>query len=147
MKRLIFFSLMLLLFGACRTQSFSCRHENDRTPFILRDSISITYKQGALLTPQGITLQVPTTRNNENPNQPSSPRASPSIEQVVREDTVFIERWHTQTIREPTPPPPGGGREGASKFYKNCTKGFWILLILLFGRIAFRIFRLFYLRR
>ncbi len=39
MKRLILFSLMLLLFGACKTQTAIA-------PLVIRDSISITYKQG-----------------------------------------------------------------------------------------------------
>ena len=126
MKRLILLSLMLLLFGACKTQKTIA-------PFILRDSISITYKQGALLTPQGITLQVPTTRNNENPNQPSSPRASPSIEQVVRVDTLFVERWYATEV--PSPPKP------IPRFYKDCTWGFFILLLLIIGRIDLRILK------
>lgn len=132
MKRIILLSFMLLLFGACKTQTAVA-------PFVLRDSISITYKQGTLTTPQGITLQLPTTRNNENPNQPSSPRASPSIEQVVRVDTLFVERWHTTEV--PSPPKP------IPRFYKDCTWGFFILLLLIIGRIALRITKAVCLRR
>lgn len=117
----------------------SCKTQRTLAPFVLRDSISITYKQGTLTTPQGITLQVPTTRNNENPNQPSSPRASPSIEQVVRVDTLFVERWHTTEV--PSPPEP------IPRFYKDCTWGFFILLLLILGRIALRITKAVRLRR
>lgn len=133
MKRLIPLILMLLLFGACKTQTAVA-------PLVIRDSISITYKQGTLTTPQGITLQVPINkRNNENPNQPSSPRASPTIEQVVRVDTIFVERWHTQYLPEPAKPIP--------RFYKDCTWGFFILLLLILGRIALRILKAVCLRR
>ena len=127
MKRLIPLILMLLLFGACKTQTAVA-------PLVIRDSISITYKQGTLPIPQGITLQEPINkRNNENPNQPSSPRASPTIEQVVRVDTVFVERWHTQYLPEPAKPIP--------RFYKDCTIGFWFLLLTLLGSIALRILK------
>ena len=71
-----------------------------------------------------------------------------SVESVrdvkIRVDTVFIERWHTQTV--PTPPPLGDS-VGATKFYKDCTKGFWVLLILFLGSFAFRILKAIYLKR
>lgn len=132
MKRLIPLFLMLLLFGACKTQTAVA-------PLVIRDSISITYKQGTLPIPQGITLQEPIKkRNNESANQP--PRASPvHTNPIVRVDTVFVERWHTQYLPEPAKPIP--------RFYKDCTIGFWFLLLTLLGSIALRITKAIYQRR
>lgn len=124
---------ILLLFVLCACKTQSTLHYPQST--IIRDSISITYKQGTLPIPQGITLQEPINkRNNENPNQPSSARASPvHTNPIVRVDTVFVERWHTQYLPEPAKPIP--------RFYKDCTWGFFILLLLMLGRIALRILK------
>ena len=69
-------------------------------------------------------------------------------------DTIYIERWHTRwrdkvvnrcdtVYVQPTIPPD----KPIPRFYKDCTKGFWVLLILFLGRIAFRIMRAIYLRK
>ena len=157
----------------------SCKSSASVAPIILKDSVSITYKQGQTLTPTlsligqgGVEQPSPSGlrgaqtdfRKNscvpadgsvgvggatqgasvfegllsQRTNKPAVPPTT------IRVDTVFIERWHTQTV--PTPPPRGES-VGASKFYKDCTKGFWILLLLLLGSFGFRILKAIYLKR
>ncbi len=63
----------------------------------------------------------------------------------IRVDTVFIERWHTEQAerligRHQTP-------ATIPRFYKNCTIGFFLLLLLFFSRFAFRIFKAIYFKR
>ena len=53
---------------------------------------------------------------------------------VNRCDTVYV---------QPTIPPD----KPIPRFYKDCTKGFWVLLIMLLGSFAFRIFKAIYLKR
>ena len=173
MKKLILLSFMLLLFGACKTQ-------RTIAPFILRDSISITYKQGReqptpsqiLCNPQRLAgdsneqpspsgLRGAQTAFRRNSSAPAfgkvglgaTREASVSEEAlsertkkrlflpptIIRVDTVFVERWHTTEV--PSPPKP------IPRFYKRCTWGFFILLLLIFGRIALRIVKAIYLRR
>ena len=169
---------IIALITSCKTQHVA--------PIILKDSVSITYKQGQTLTPTlsligqgGVEQPSPSglrgaqtsqflwnqqriagdnnrsygvaTRYDGKPKSLPSGGGAKSAESVesvrdvkIRVDTVFIERWHTQTV--PTPPPRGES-VGATKFYKDCTKGFWILLILFLGSFGFRIMKAIYLRR
>ena len=142
----------------------SCKSQTAVAPLVIRDSISITYKQGVEQpSPSGLRgAQTDFRRNSSAPafgkvGLGATREASVSEEALsertnksavppttIRVDTVFIERWHTQTV--PTPPPRGES-VGATKFYKDCTKGFWVLLIFLLGSFAFRIFKAIYLRR
>ena len=145
MKRLIPLILMLLLFGACKTQTAVA-------PLVIRDSISITYKQGQE-QPTPIGVKGAPTAFRRNSSAPAfgkvglgaTREASVSEEALsertnklavppttrIRVDTVFVERWHTQYLPEPAKPIP--------RFYKDCTWGFFILLLLILGRIALRI--------
>ena len=167
MKRFILMFAILALITSCRSQQ--CTVHNAQCT-VIRDSVSVTYRQGQVISPARPTgyyadsaamasshasllnaSSVGEASSNEahkmslpRKDRVVSPR-SPSITQIpVRVDTVFVERWHTQTV--PTPPPRGES-VGATKFYKDCTKGFWILLIVLLGSFAFRIFKAIYLRR
>ncbi|MCQ2312892.1 MAG: hypothetical protein MJZ84_05535, partial [Paludibacteraceae bacterium] len=148
----------------------SCKSQQFTAPIAIHDSVSVTYRQGVVISPADYAdsaamatshasllnaSSVGEATSNEahkmslpRKDRVVSPR-SPLITQIpIRVDTVYIERWHTQTISEPTSPPPlGGGREGASKFYKNCTWGFFILILLLLARLAFRIMKAIYLRK
>lgn len=143
MKHLLFIIFLLVL---C-----SCKTQTAVAPLVIRDSISITYKQGETpLTPLigeesekiSRTAKAVIQRSDPTGQSPVVQRSGPAP--VVRVDTVFIERWHTQTV--PTPPPRGES-VGATKFYKNCTWGFWILLLCLLGNVGFRILRIFVFRR
>lgn len=143
MKHLLFIIFLLAL---C-----SCKTQTAVAPLVIRDSISITYKQGETpLTPLigeesekiSRTAKAVIQRSDPTGQSPVVQRSGPAP--VVRVDTVFIERWHTQTV--PTPPPRGES-VGATKFYKNCTWGFWILLLCLLGNVGFRILRIFVFRR
>ena len=150
----------------------SCKSSASVAPIILKDSVSITYKQGqeqpASIDAQGAATSqflwnqqriagdnnrsygVATRYDGKPKSLPSGggAKSAESVESVrdvkIRVDTVFIERWHTQTV--PTPPPRGES-VWAIKFYKDCTKGFWVLLILFLGSFAFRIFKAIYLKR
>ncbi len=151
-----------------------CKTQQTIAPLVIRDSISITYKQG---TEQPLSLhkieEQPTpigVRGAASPqvlcNQPrlagdnyrsyevatrydGKPRSLPngggaksvqSVESVrdikIRVDTLFVERWHTTEV--PSPPKP------IPRFYKDCTWGFFILLLLIIGRIALKIWKQFF---
>ena len=121
---------ILALITSCKTPQV--------VPLVLRDSVSVTYRPGTVLSltdSADFTDCAPTYGGAIKKEQ---------IPQKVRIDTLIVERWHTQTV--PTPPPRGES-VGATKFYKDCTKGFWILLIVLLGSFGFRIFKAIYLRR
>lgn len=138
----IFLLLMMALFVACKTQS-------KVVPLVIRDSISITYKQGSpfisveSMPDGGKVLQEPRsgelarTAGQIASTQVGGVKSVESAESVrdilVRVDTVFVERWRTQYLPEPPKPIP--------RFYKDCTAGFWILLIVLIGGSALRISR------
>ena len=157
----IFLLLMMALFVACKTPQV--------VPLVLRDSVSITYKQGQTpLTPligeeseemmflsappHGNTSEVlpqqrvrsgpahveytfpKTTSLSQRTNKPAVPPTT-----CIRVDTVFVERWHTRYLPEPPKPIP--------RFYKDCTAGFWILLIVLIGGSALRLTKLIYRHR
>ena len=142
----------------------SCKSSASVAPIILKDSVSITYKQGQEQpSPSGLRgAQTDFRRNSSAPafgkvglgatreasvseealsERTNKPAVPPT---TIRVDTVFIERWHTQTV--PTPPPRGES-VGATKFYKDCTKGFWVLLLLFLGSFGFRIMKAIYLRK
>ena len=134
-------------------------------PLVLRDSVSITYKQGQTpLTPligeeseemmflsappHGNTSEVlPQQRVRSGPAhvEYTFPKTTSLSERtknsavLIRVDTIVVERWHTQQVPAPDKPIP--------RFYKDCTKGFWILLIVLLGSFAFRILKAIYLKR
>ncbi len=154
MKRFLVLISVFLALCACKTQQCTV---HDAQCTVIRDSVSVTYKQGETpLTPLigeeseeiSRTAKAVIQRSDPTGQSPVVQRSGPAP--VVRVDTVFIERWHTQTIREPTSLPYEGkvGKgSGASKFYKNCTRGFWILLLCLLGKIGFKILRGFVFRR
>ena len=90
------------------------------------------------------------------PRKKSAPSAKSARATTLRVDTVYIERWHTRDVLQAQPvlqsqrdgPSAAGGLSAKrSQFYKNCTWGFWILLLLTLGRIAFRIMKAIYLRK
>ena len=135
----------------------SCKSSASVAPIILKDSVSVTYHPGTVLsltdstdstdcapTYGGAITVKPQHDGLTSQAQRCSSARPLQIPQKVRIDTLIVERWHTQTV--PTPPPRGES-VGATKFYKDCTKGFWILLIVLLGSFAFRIFKAIYLRR
>ena len=150
----IFLLLMMALFVACKTQS-------KVVPLVIRDSISITYKQGieqpASIDARGAATSQflwnqqriagdnnrscgAATRYDGKPKSLPSGGGAKSAESaesvrdiLIRVDTVFVERWHTQYLPEPAKPIP--------RFYKDCTWGFFILLLLIFGRIALRVLK------
>ncbi len=150
---------------------YSCKSQRTLAPFVLRDSISITYKQGQTLTPTlsligqgGMEQPTPTgvrgaaIESRKNSSVPAdgsvglgatreasvfegllSQRTNKSAVPMIRVDTVFVERWHTTEV--PSPPKP------IPRFYKDCTWGFFILVLLILGRIALRITKAVCLRR
>ncbi|MCQ2313517.1 MAG: hypothetical protein MJZ84_08775, partial [Paludibacteraceae bacterium] len=147
----------------------SCKSQQFTAPIAIRDSVSVTYRQGVVISPARPTgyyadsaamatshasllnaSSVGEATSNEahkmslpRKDRVVSPR-SPLITQIpIRVDTVYIERWHTQMIpdtRHQTP-------DTIPRFYKDCTIGFWILLLLTLGRIAVRIIKAIYLRK
>ena len=128
----------ILALASCKTPQV--------VPLVLRDSVSITYKQGQTpLTPLigeeseeiSRTAKAVIQRSDPTGQSPVVQRSGPAP--VVRVDTVFIERWHTQQVPAPDKPIP--------RFYKDCTKGFWILLIVLIGASALRLTKLIYRHR
>ena len=138
MKHLLFIIILLAL--------YSCKTQTAVAPLVIRDSISITYKQGeTLLTPLigekseeiSPTAKAVLQRSGPTGQSPVVQRSGPAP--VVRVDTLFVERWHTTEV--PSPPKP------IPRFYKDCTWGFFILLLLILGRIALRILKAVRLRR
>ena len=145
--------LFVLLLSACKTTA-------PIVPLVLKDSVSITYKQGKEQpTPTGVIGAAIESRKNSGVpaagsvglgatqgasvfegllSQRTNKKAVPPTT-TIRVDTVFVERWHTTEV--PSPPKP------IPRFYKDCTWGFFILLLLMIGRIAFRIFKAIYLKR
>ena len=124
MKKVVVF-LMLLLLASCKTPQV--------VPLVLRDSVSITYKQGQ--TPLTPLIGEESEENVEYtfPKTTSLSERTKNSAVLIRVDTIVVERWHTQQVPAPDKPIP--------RFYKDCTKGFWILLLLLFGSIGLRILR------
>ncbi len=117
----VFLFLMLLLLASCKAPQV--------VPLILRDSVSVTYRPGTVLS---------LTDSADSTDPAPSFGAAIKKEQIpqkvkVRVDTIVVERWHTQQVPAPDKPIP--------RFYKDCTTGFWILLLLLFGSIGLRILR------
>ena len=163
MKRFLVLISVFLALCACKTQS--TLHYPQST--IIKDSVSVTYKQGQEQpTPIGVrgaaTSQFlwnqqriagdnnrscgAATRYDGKPKSLPSGGGAKSAESVesvrdlkIRVDTVFVERWHTQYLPEPAKPIP--------RFYKDCTIGFWMLLLFLLGSIALTIMKKIYLRR
>ena len=138
MKHLLFIIFLLAL--------YSCKTQTAVAPLVIRDSISITYKQGeTLLTPLigekseeiSPTAKAVLQRSGPTGQSPVVQRSGPAP--VVRVDTLFVERWHTTEV--PSPPKP------IPRFYKDCTIGFWMLLLFLLGSIALTIIKKIYLRR
>ncbi len=130
MKQSILIFAIIALITSCKTQHV--------VPYVLKDSVSVTYKQGETpLTPLigeesekiSRTAKAVIQRSDPTGQSPVVQRSGPAP--VVRVDTVFIERWHTTKV--PSPPEP------IPRFYKDCTWGFFILVLLMLGRIALRI--------
>lgn len=76
------------------------------------------------------------------------------VREFVQGDTVFVtkfqDRWRDRVVNrcdtvyvQPTIPPD----KPIPRFYKDCTAGFWILLIILVGIIALRCMKAKFLRR
>ena len=121
---------IIALITSCRSQQ--CTVHNAQCT-VIRDSVSVTYHPGTVLSltdSTDFTDSAPTCGGAIKKEQ---------IPQKVRIDTLIVERWHTQEV--PSPPKP------IPRFYKDCTKGFWILLILFLGSFAFRILKAIYLKR
>ena len=147
MRTRYFLFILLLAFSACKTPV-----AYRLPPVTLRDSISITYKQGREQpTPTGVRGAAIESRKNSSvpadgsvglgatqgasvfegllSQRTNNPAVPPTTH--IRVDTLFVERWHTTEV--PSPPKP------IPRFYKDCTWGFFILLLLIIGRIALRI--------
>ena len=151
----------------------SCKSQTAVAPLVIRDSISITYKQGVEQpSPSGLRgAQTDFRRNSSAPafgkvglgatreasvseealsERTNKPAVPPT---TIRVDTVFIERWHTEVCQPQAvcqrsgPSAEGGLSAKRSQFYKNCTLGFWILLIVFLGSFGFRILKAIYLKR
>ncbi|MCQ2313531.1 MAG: hypothetical protein MJZ84_08865 [Paludibacteraceae bacterium] len=181
MKPFILTCAIIALITSCKSQQFT-------VPIAIRDSVSVTYKQGKeqptltgvigaaypsiCVIDEGLP-EIATGATSSELATTASPSSHPQGEGVksksvghlfksagdliprnlrnseasgrliIRVDTVFVERWHTQTIPQTAPQTPAT----IPRFYKDCTWGFFILLLLMIGRIAFRLFRLFYLHR
>ena len=88
-----------------------------------------------------------TTRNKNIPRNLRNSDEGASGRLNIRVDTVIIERWHTREVCQPPSPTEQTSAIKHQTFYKNCTKGFWVLLILLLGTTAFRIVKAIYLRK
>ena len=76
------------------------------------------------------------------------------VHEFTQGDTVYVtkyrDRWRDKVVNrcdtvyvQPTIPPD----KPIPRFYKRCTWGFFILILLLLGRIAFRIMKAIYLRK
>ena len=194
MKRFILTCAIIALITSCKTQSTI--HYPQST--IIRDSISVTYRQGKEqpfslsqieeqpASPDAIGAAHPsicvideglpeiatgaTSSELATTASPSSPPQGEGVKSksvghlfksagdliprnlrnseasgrlIIRVDTVFVERWHTQTIPSTIHNP----QSTIPRFYKDCTWGFFILLLLILGRIAFRILKAIYLHR
>ena len=160
--------LCCLIFTSCKTTAPIVAPS-----VVIRDSMSITYKQGKK---QPFSL-------NQIEEQPASPDAigaahssicvideglpeiatgatsselatTASGRLIIRVDTVFVERWHTQILQpegrsysESGPSGEAGLSAKRSQFYKRCTWGFFLLILLFFGRLAFRIIKAIYFKR
>ncbi|MCQ2312956.1 MAG: hypothetical protein MJZ84_05860 [Paludibacteraceae bacterium] len=181
MKPFILTCAIIALITSCKSQQFT-------VPLVLKDSVSITYKQGKEQpTPTGVIgaahssicvideglPEIATGATSSELATTASPSSHPQGEGVksksvghlfksagdliprnlrnseasgrliIRVDTVFVERWHTQTIPHTAPQTPAT----IPRFYKDCTIGFWILLLLTLARFAFRIIKAIYLRK
>ena len=121
---------IIALITSCRSQQ--CTVHNAQCT-VIRDSVSVTYHPGTVLS-----LTDSTDSADCAPTYGGAIKKE-QIPQKVRIDTLIVERWHTQEV--PSPPKP------IPRFYKDCTKGFWILLILFLGSFAFRILKAIYLKR
>ena len=142
MKRFILMCAILALITSCKTPQV--------VPLVLRDSVSVTYKQGAspetyiphalVLSEHVAEVKPQTCYRAEAHLGTSFPPTTPKqIPQMIRVDTIVVERWHTQQVPAPDKPIP--------RFYKDCTKGFWMLLIVLIGASALRLTKLIYRHR
>ncbi len=145
MKRFILMFAILALITSCKTQQ--CM-----VPLVVRDSVSVTYHPGIILsltdsadftdsapTCGGAITVKPQHDGLASQAQRCSSARPLQIPQKVRVDTLIVERWHTTEV--PSPPKP------IPRFYKDCTWGFFILLLLILGRIALRITKAIYQQR
>ena len=76
------------------------------------------------------------------------------VHEFMQGDTVYVtkyrDRWRDKVVNrcdtvyiQPTIPPD----KPIPRFYKDCTKGFWVLLILFLGSFGFRVMKAIYLRK
>ena len=151
----VFIIALSVILSGCKTQSTIHNSPSGAQSTIIRDSISVTYRQGKEqpASPDAIGAQTDFRKNSSAPalgkvglgatreaavfEEVQSARTKKQAVPPIRVDTVVIEKWHTQKETEEvqvkyTPP-----------FYKRCTWGFWILLFLLLGSIAIRILQRF----
>ena len=140
---------IIALITSCKTQSTIHYSPSGALSTIIRDSVSVTYHPGtiqSLTDSSDSTDTAPTCGGAIAVKPPHDGLASQAqrcysarpqqIPQKVRVDTLIVERWHTTEV--PSPPKP------IPRFYKDCTWGFFILILLLLGRIAFRIMKAIY---
>ena len=144
----VFIIALSVILSGCKT--LSTIHYPQST--IIRDSISVTYRQGKEqpASPDAIGAQTDFRKNSSAPalgkvglgatreaavfEEVQSARTKKQAVPPIRVDTIVIEKWHTQketeVVTEKYTPP----------FYKRCTIGFWILLVLLIGSVVRRFY-------
>ena len=127
----IFVLLISVMATSCKTQSTIAGTAHIPQATIIKDSVSVTYRQGVVISPADYAdsaamatshasllnaSSVGEATSNEahkmslpRKDRVVSPR-SPLITQIpIRVDTVYIERWHTQMIPDTRHPPPSLG--------------------------------------
>ena len=148
---------IIALITSCRSQQ--CTVHNAQCT-VIRDSVSVTYHPGTVLsltdstdstdcapTYGGAITVKPQHDGLTSQAQRCSSARPLQIPQKVRVDTLIVERWHTVQAERLMGGEAERARDRPSKFYKNCTWGFWILLLCLLGNVGFRILRIFVFRR
>ena len=125
MKRFILTCAIIALITSCKTQSTIAGTAHIPQATIIRDTVMQHDSIYVHEFMQGDTVYVTKYRDRWRDKV------------VNRTDTVYVQPVQTAPQTPATIP----------RFYKDCTWGFWILLLLTFGRIAFRIMKAIYLRR
>ena len=163
MRRFILMFAIIALITSCRSQQCTV---HDAQCMLIRDSVSVTYHPGTVLSltdstdstdcapTYGGAITVKPQHDGLTSQAQRCFSARPlQIPQKVRIDTLIVERWHAEVCQPQAvcqrsgPSAEGGLSAKRSQFYKNCTLGFWILLILLLGSFSFRILKAIYLKR
>ena len=148
----VFTIALSVILSGCKTQSTIHNSPSGAQSTIIRDSISVTYRQGKEqpASPDAIGAQTDFRKNSSAPalgkvglgatreaavfEEVQSARTKKQAVPPIRVDTIVIEKWHTQketeVVTEKYTPP----------FYKRCTIGFWVLLLLIILFIAAKIY-------